>query len=260
VSEVREALDRRGVAAYYDRLAPVYGAGALFAARRAAVVALMAGDLAAAHRVLDLGCGNGVFGSEFLARSPQALVVGADLSSEMLAAAQRRLGGRAPVLRADAGALPFRAGSFDLVFMSHVLLLVPDIERCVTEVSNLLAAGGKLVATVGAGAWRSTLGAILDPEEVQQLEALFGVCHMRVSDDEGRADAACRAVGLRAEVKHAPFSVDWNGVEEWIRIRWLTMLDEPLRTQAESWVAALRSRAAGHALQFAETVLIATRC
>jgi ubiquinone/menaquinone biosynthesis C-methylase UbiE len=46
---------------------------------------------------------------------------------------------------ADACALPFRRGSFDLVFMSHVLLLVPDIERCIAEISQCLAAGGKLV-------------------------------------------------------------------------------------------------------------------
>ena len=54
-------MDERGraVAAYYDRLAPVYGAGAYFQARRRAVLAAIRSDIAAARRLLDLGCGNG---------------------------------------------------------------------------------------------------------------------------------------------------------------------------------------------------------
>lgn len=259
MSDVRDARDRPGVAAYYDRLAPVYGDGELFGARRAAVLAEIAEDLVPARRVLDLGCGNGAFSIEFVARAPQKLVVGADLSPAMLAAAKRRLGGRVPLLRADACALPFQAGSFDLVFMSHVLLLVPDIERCMTEVSRLLTPGGKLVATVGAGAWRSTLGALINPEEMHQLEVLFGARRVRTADDEGRAGAACRAAGLRAKVRHAPFSGTWNAVEEWIRIRCLTILDEPLRAQAERWLSAIGARAVGRTLQLTETVLIATK-
>jgi len=255
----RVVSDREAVAAYYDRLAPVYGDGEFFGARRAALVAQIADDLVAADRVLDLGCGNGAFGVEFVARAPHALVVGADLSPAMLAAAHRRLGGRVRLLQADAGALPFRPNSFDLVFMSHVLLLVADVEHCIAGIADSLTSGGKLVATVGVGTWRTALGAIVSPEEMAQIDALFGARRLRRSNDVGRVAAACSAHGLRSESRSIPFSASWHALEEWIRIRWFTMVDESQRTQAERWMSAVRSRAAGFNLRLAETVVVATK-
>jgi SAM-dependent methyltransferase len=251
--------NRERVAAYFDRLAPVYGDGAFFAARRAAVLAEIAGDLARVRRVLDLGCGNGASGSEFVTRAPAAVVVGVDLSPRMLAVARRRLGSRVHLLEADACALPFRPGSFDLVFMSHVLLLVPDIERCIAEVSHCLAAGGTLAATVGAGGWRSALGGFLPCKPILRLAARATACRLRAANDEDRAGAACYAAGLQPELRRAPFSADWPALEEWIRLRWLTALDEPLRTLLRLCVAAMRRRGAGRTLRLAETVLIATK-
>src|SRR5262245_17377448 len=54
------------------------------------------------RRVVDLGCGTGQLTDDLHRRWPRALVTGVDLSSEMLAAAQRRLGvGSIPFVRAD---------------------------------------------------------------------------------------------------------------------------------------------------------------
>lgn len=255
----RESQPARSVAAYYDRLAPVYGEGEYFCVRRAAVLATIGAELADARAVLDLGCGNGAYAGELAARASTARVVGADLSSEMLRQAQRRLGAHMPLLRADATALPFRYGSFDLVFMSHVLLLVPDIERCVAEVTRSLAPGGCLVATVGTSHWRDMVGDFLGADAWPQLEALFGSGLRAAADDEMRAVAACARVGLQSELRRAAFSVTWPAVEEWVRIRWLTLVDEAVRAHAERWLAQVRAAAAGLSVEFTETLLVARK-
>src|SRR5262245_6527997 len=66
------------------------------------------------RHVIDLGCGTAQLTLDLSARSPG--VVGVDLSMDMLAAARRRLGPRAPQLvRANVYALPFSDRSVDLV-------------------------------------------------------------------------------------------------------------------------------------------------
>jgi len=247
------------VAAYYDRLAPVYGEGELFGARRAAVLEAIALEVSSARRVLDLGCGNGAFSMELTARAPAATVVGADLSPEMLHVAQRRCAGRVPVARADAAVLPFRSAAFDLVFMSHVLMLIADLDGCLAEIVRCLTPTGRLAATVGAGHWRSALHEVLTETEVSELETLFGARGATRWDDGPRVATACEAAGLRVEWRTAPFSATWSAMEDWVRIRWLTIFDESMRARAESWLAQVRPRAASATLHLSETVLVACR-
>jgi ubiquinone/menaquinone biosynthesis C-methylase UbiE len=255
----RNSQSARSVAAYYDRLAPVYGEGEYFRARRAAVLSTIGTELADARAVLDLGCGNGAYAGELAARASAARVVGADLSPAMLRQARRRLGANMPLLRLDATALPFRHDSFDLVFMSHVLLLVADIERCVAEVSRSLAPGGRLVATVGTSHWRDLVGDFLGADAWPQLEALFGSGLRAAADDEMRAAAACARAGLQSEPRTAAFSVTWLAVEEWVRIRWLTIVDDAVRAHAERWLAQVRPRATELRVEFTETLLVARK-
>jgi ubiquinone/menaquinone biosynthesis C-methylase UbiE len=252
----RNSRPARVVAAYYDRLAPVYGEGEYFRTRRAAVLAAISAELAGARAVLDLGCGNGAYAGELAARAAAAQVVGADLSPAMLRQARRRLGVHVSLLRADAAVLPFRHGSFDLVFMSHVLLLVPDIEGCVAEVARSLAAGGRLVATVGSNHWRDMVGNFLGADAWPQLEALFGSGLRAAADDEARAAAACARAGLQSESRSAAFSVTWPAVEEWVHIRWLSIVDETVRAHAERLLAQVRPRAAELRVEFTETLLV----
>jgi len=261
VVDPEQSRDRsRGVAAYYDRLAPVYGEGAVFGARRAAVLAAIAGELASARTVLDLGCGNGTYGAEFVTRAPSALVLGADLSAEMLSAARCRVGARLSVVQADAAALPFHHASFDVVFMNHVLQLVEDIERCVAEVATCLAPGGRWITTIGVSSWRESVRRLLDAEALQELAALVASVRSRaVTDDETRVAAACAGVGLQPTWHSAPFSVTWAALEEWIQIRWLTVADEAQRAQAESWLAQVRPRTAGLSFSISETLLVARK-
>jgi SAM-dependent methyltransferase len=195
-----------------------------------------------------------------VARARRAVVVGADLSPAMLTTARQRLGEHRPLVRADAVRLPFRACSFDLVFMSHVLLLVGDIERCVAEVAHSLTAGGWLVATAGSTGWREAMHEVLGTEQLQQLESFCPPVQLHVPlDDDAHAAAACAHSGLHFQWRNAAFSVSWPALEEWVGIRWLTIADDALRDHAERWFANVRQRVAGRTLQFTERLLVAQR-
>jgi demethylmenaquinone methyltransferase/2-methoxy-6-polyprenyl-1,4-benzoquinol methylase len=104
-----------------------------------------------ARRVLDLCTGTALVPAVVAASHPGCLVVGLDLSPEMLAIGREkllRLGVRnAPLVRADAGRLPFAAASFDAVTVSYGLHELPtDVRaRALGEVARVLRAGGWLV-------------------------------------------------------------------------------------------------------------------
>jgi ubiquinone/menaquinone biosynthesis C-methylase UbiE len=78
--------------------------------------------------VLDLGTGTGAGAAAVLGRFPDAHVVGADLSEEMLALARANVP-NAEFRRADASALPFEDGSFDLVTHANMIPFFDELAR-----------------------------------------------------------------------------------------------------------------------------------
>lgn len=97
---------------------------------------------AEARRVLDLACGSGPVARELAGRA--AMVVGVDLSADELAGSPR------PVVRADAGVLPFADASFDVVTCSMGLMLIEPLAGVLAEVARVLRPGGVFAATVPA--------------------------------------------------------------------------------------------------------------
>ena len=94
--------------------------------------------------VLDLGAGAGVAGRAALAAGARR-VVAADLSEGML----RRGGGGRPVA-ADAVALPFRDGSFDLVVAAFCLNHLDSLAEGLTEARRV---GTAMAASMFAPGW-----------------------------------------------------------------------------------------------------------
>ena len=97
-------------------------------------------------RVLEIGCGLGTDGAGF-ARAG-ARYTGVDLTEAAVSLARRRfeLEGLPGEFRvADAEALPFADGAFDLVYSHGVLHHTPDTERAVREVRRVLRPGGRAV-------------------------------------------------------------------------------------------------------------------
>lgn len=104
--------------------------------------------LVAGQRVLDAGCGPGVYCEWLVAHG--ATVVGIDSSLKMVGLARRRLGDRAEILCADL-ALPlnhFAAGAFDGVLCTLVLDYVRDWGLVLGEFRRVLKGSGWLVFSV----------------------------------------------------------------------------------------------------------------
>lgn len=101
-------------------------------------------DLPLAEPILDLGCGDGHFGTVALPRVPQ---VGLDPWAAPLAEARRR-GGYRLLVRADGGRMPFPEGSFATVISNSVLEHVPDVEPVLREVARVLRPGGAFYFSV----------------------------------------------------------------------------------------------------------------
>jgi arsenite methyltransferase len=114
--------------------------------------------LAGDERVLEVGPGTGPVLVEAARRVPFGRVVGVDLwrpgdqagnsRAALLAnAAAARVGERVEVLDGDMRALPFPAGSFDVVLASQAVHNLPAPERgaAVREALRVLVPGGRLV-------------------------------------------------------------------------------------------------------------------
>jgi SAM-dependent methyltransferase len=116
-----------------------------------------------AARLLEIGVGTGRVALPLHARGRG--IVGVDLSLPMLERYRAKAAAAGlpppPVLRADAGRLPFRDACVDVVLEVHVLHLVPGWERVLEEVRRVLAAGGMLLHA-GGGAYERGSGSPRD--------------------------------------------------------------------------------------------------
>ena len=101
-------------------------------------------------RMLDAGCGGGFSASLWLTQAWNgSMWVGADIS-DAVDVARTRLGAvsNTHFVQADILQLPFRPGSFDVVFAEGVLHHTPSTERAFRALVPLLAAGGELMAYI----------------------------------------------------------------------------------------------------------------
>lgn len=114
--------------------------GALWARERAALE--QAGLAKGAGRLLEVGCGNGAVLSQVRRELAPQQAFGVDLELEHL----KRAHAVAPVSRANGAALPFRDGSFDVVFFRYVLRHVQRPLELLREAARVLKPGGKVVA------------------------------------------------------------------------------------------------------------------
>ncbi len=94
----------------------------------------------AGKRVLDVGCGVGMYTAAFSRHTPHA--VGVEVEWERAKEARDR--GLA-VVQAVGEALPFQSGHFELVFSHEVLEHVRDDAQSAAEMVRVAAPGGRLV-------------------------------------------------------------------------------------------------------------------
>ena len=132
-------------AATHDRVA----APNIFAPPAKDLVARM--GLATAGAILDVGTGTGIAALAALESSaPGAVVVGLDISLEMLRVAQNR--GLVRVVAGAVPGLPFPAASFDGILANFVLTHVTDYSVALCDMVRVLRPRAKL----GVTAWATT--------------------------------------------------------------------------------------------------------
>jgi ubiquinone/menaquinone biosynthesis C-methylase UbiE len=103
-------------------------------------------------RILDVGCGTGLFAARIREALPNAEVVGIDLVTGMLAEGRRRWEYLAPEVmpvRGDSERLPFASGSFDFVTCANSFHHYPHQDRAVQEMQRVLRPGGRLMIIDG---------------------------------------------------------------------------------------------------------------
>jgi ubiquinone/menaquinone biosynthesis C-methylase UbiE len=98
--------------------------------------------LAPSQRILDLGCGVGLFLS-WLSRGLDARLYGLDVSLGSLSLARQRTSAL-HLVAGDAEVLPYANGSFDRVACNGAAHHLPDVETMLREVWRVLLPGGRL--------------------------------------------------------------------------------------------------------------------
>ncbi len=107
------------------------------------ILPLAATHLAGAIDVLDVGTGEGQV-ARIAAEAGGRRVVGVDPIWAQLTVARQRQGGP-HYARAEAAALPFRAGAFDAVVACLVFEHIDDVDDALAEVGRVLRPGGRFL-------------------------------------------------------------------------------------------------------------------
>jgi demethylmenaquinone methyltransferase/2-methoxy-6-polyprenyl-1,4-benzoquinol methylase len=132
------------IAGRYDLLNRLMTAGQDRRWRREAVGRLA---LSSGGRVLDLGSGTGDLAFELLRCTPQARVVAADFTPEMMTVGRRHPdSARIAWVVADAQHLPFASASFAGAISGFLLRNVAEVDRVLAEELRVLNPGGRTVS------------------------------------------------------------------------------------------------------------------
>jgi demethylmenaquinone methyltransferase/2-methoxy-6-polyprenyl-1,4-benzoquinol methylase len=94
--------------------------------------------------VLDVATGTGLVAAELLRRGYD--VTGLDLSAEMLAVAQARLGNQVELFEASAESMPFPDESFDHLTFTYLLRYVDDAGATLAELARVVRSGGAVAS------------------------------------------------------------------------------------------------------------------
>jgi ubiquinone/menaquinone biosynthesis C-methylase UbiE len=188
-----------------------------------AVVA--AAEIADDHRVLDVATGPGEAAATALTRvGASGLIVGADISMEMLHAARARFAGRRfRAVVTDGQVLPFPNGTFDSLICQLGLMFFPDPARGLEEFHRVLRPGRRAALCVISAPERAPMwGALADalsvylPDQREVLYLSFAMC------DSARLEQLMTRAGFRDVSVHRETRTDgfdsfddyWSPIEE----------------------------------------------
>lgn len=164
-------------------------------------LARMLPDAMNANRLLDVGCGTGHWSAFFSTRGFE--VTGVDIAPEMIAAARAKRITNASFQVADAHALPFHDGRFDVTAAITTLEFVRDSEAVLREMARCTSSPGGTIlvgvlnalATVNIERQKGGTPPYADarffsPEQVKAVLAPFGKARVAVTTFLPRRAAA----------------------------------------------------------------------
>jgi len=123
--------------------------------------------------VLDAGSGDGTIAELVVPRARSVTCI--DRSAAMIAAAEKRLGGKARCIVGDVSALPFDPSRFDVVLLFNVLVFVEDPAIVIAEATRVLRGAGELVVVT------------LDAHDHEDVAAAWGHAQRGISISKLRA-------------------------------------------------------------------------
>jgi len=180
-------------------------------------VALAAVAAAHPHRVLDAGCGDGLFAS--LIAAPE--VIGLDSSAAMVERARSR---GVDARLGDIHELPFDEASFDVVVCNWTLYHLADLDRGIAELARVARTGGRFVGVYNRKGHMAELWSVVRPgldaadDYEEPLRRVFARVEVRDTESysqwdtredlQAYLDAYVELLGaMRAPEKPYPFRV-----------------------------------------------------
>ncbi|RPJ05177.1 MAG: methyltransferase domain-containing protein [Deltaproteobacteria bacterium] len=180
------------------------------------------------ERILDAGCGTGIFTLDFL--SSGSVIIGLDISRPMVRRARKKTEGFPfyPVL-ADMSNLPFRNHSFHKVVSITALEFIEDGKKAVAELFRVTRRGGAIVVATlnGLSPWAThrkeeagkghpifRKAIFRSPDELRSLGPVDGV--VRTAIHFAKEDPPERAV----EIEYEGRSKGWH-TGAFVAARWI---------------------------------------
>ena len=173
-------------------------------------------DIRAGERVLDVAAGNG--NATLAAARRFAQVTSTDYVQELLDTGRERARAEGLAVRfqaADAEALPFADGSFDVVVSTYGCMFTPDHSRTASEMLRVTRPGGR----IGMANWTpqgfigrlfKVIGAHVPPPAGLKSPALWGTeAHVAALFGGAAADVRC-------ERKH--FNFRYRSAAHWLQV------------------------------------------
>ena len=169
-------------------------------------------------RWLDVGCGNGAFTEEIIARCAPAAVMAMDPSDEQLAFARTRSGAKmAKFELGDAQKLSFGDGAFDVAIMALVLAFLLDPPKAVAEMARVVRPGGWVATYM----WDIQNGGAPTTPIYTAIESLGSTLPVRPNPAASRLEAmrgfwemagleAIETRVIRIPVRYADFDDFWD--------------------------------------------------
>jgi arsenite methyltransferase len=112
-------------------------------------------------RILELGCGPGLYACRFAKEYPQITATGIDLSKRLIQRARERANNlrlhNCTFIEGDAQALKELPHSVDAVIVSRLFLIVPDKEAVLAEIFRVLRPGGRCFIAEPTSGFRTRL-------------------------------------------------------------------------------------------------------